>query len=174
MATLWGCFCVRFGRELLSSQWLRFRGCRSVLGPSGLRLRCRVWGEPVFSDLSTLLIAVPPQLNVCRSSDCGLCLANDCHRFYCVLLQSFCSFDRLHEQESNRQQLGIEYLQTSSGQITAGDPAFSVMLPYCCCSHSAVIRVWPVCPPHPESRPDFRFLLSCPALRGALGCDVIM
>ena len=112
---------------------------------------------------------------MCRSSNCSMCIATESHSFHSELWQSFYSLDCLTELECNLPQLHIEDLYTSSAQITAASPPFITMLAHCCCSHSAVVRAWSIWPPpHWDSRPNFRFFLTCPALCGSLGCAFVI
>jgi hypothetical protein len=91
-----------------------------------------------------------------------------------MTLQCFSSLDRLPECKSNCPQLTIKDLHMFSAQITVAGPPFASVCAHCCCSHLAVVRARSICPPHPDSCPDFRLLHFCPVLRGSLGCAFII
>ena len=62
------------------------------------------------------------RLQVCRSSDCGLRVADDCHRLHSMHVQCFSLLDRHVKRESDRPQFGVEDLQASGAQKAAARP----------------------------------------------------
>jgi len=85
-------------------------------------------------------------------------------------LQCVSLFDRLIKRESDRPQLGIKDLHTSSAQILRRD------LHSFPCLHTAAAPTWPSSQRDPSIHhihiPALFF--SCPALRGSLSCGVVV
>jgi hypothetical protein len=64
------------------------------------------------------------RLQVCRSPNCGLSVAEDCHYLHSMLLQCFSLLDRHIKRESDRPQFGLtlplDFLQSQpSGKVNA-------------------------------------------------------
>lgn len=114
------------------------------------------------------------QLQVWRSSNCGLSLAE---HFYCLKslrVQCFSLLDRHAKRESDCPLFGVKHLHSSSAQIAVARlPPISVLV-YCCRSHSAVIGARSIGPSHPDSRSHFRLFLSWPALCCPFGCGGVV
>jgi hypothetical protein len=106
-------------------------------------------------------------LYVCHPSDCGLQVAEHCHRLHSMLLQYFSLLDRHPKPESDRPQFGVEDLHGSSAQKAVARPLFISVLTHCRGSHSAIVCARSICPPHLDPCSDFGFFLSYPALYGA-------
>ena len=80
-----------------------------------------------------------PRLLVCRSSNCSLLVAEDCHLLHSMYLQCFSLVDCHVKCESNRQQFGVEDLHTSSAQKPAARGPLISVVEHCCGSHSAIV-----------------------------------
>jgi len=78
-------------------------------------------------------------LKVYHSSDCGLRVAEACHRLHSLHLKYFSVLNRHSKRESDCPQLGFEDLHASGAQKSVARPPFMSVCTHCCGSHPAII-----------------------------------
>jgi len=79
------------------------------------------------------------RLQVCRSSNCALLVAEDWHRLHSRHRQCSSLLDRHIKHKPDRPQLGVEDFHMSGAQNAAARPPFISVFTHHCSSHSAIV-----------------------------------